>query len=108
MLTAAPDPKLPAFDDAEIGAAVAVAVEFQERAGDGEVAGGGDRVHVGGGAADDPVDPFEDHVADRDALADKVELGPGGQALDMDVAAEAERVDLDAEPSAEVADRIRG
>ena len=47
---------------------------------------------------------FEDHVADRDALADEVELGPGRQALDMDVAAEAERVHLGAEPRAEVAD----
>src|SRR5262245_39343315 len=98
--------QLSAFYDAEIGAAVAVAIEREQRAGNGEVARGGLGVHVGGGAADDPIDPLEDHIAGDDALADKVELCPGGQALDMDVAAEAERVDLGPDLRPEIADGL--
>ena len=82
-----------------------MAVGLLQAARDGEVALGGDRVDVGRGAAVDPGEGVEGDVAGFDSPADPVELAPGGKPLDIDVAAEAERMDRRADVAFEVAER---
>ena len=67
-----------------------------QRTGNVEVATPGFRIDVGGAAAAvAPVDP-EQRLADPDVAADPVELLPGACAVDVEIGAKTQRIDLDA------------
>src|SRR5262249_38487023 len=82
-----------ARDHLAIDAAVRVAVALHQDARDLQIADAGVRVDLGRGAAHDPLDDFQPYIlTDVDLRADKVELAPGRPALDIKVAAKAERM----------------
>ena len=68
-------------------------------------------IDIDGGAADDALDHLEPVVADRERPVEQVELMPGRPALDIEVGAEAQRMDgvadhvLDGAEAGEIDDR---
>ena len=60
---------------------------------DGEVALGRIRIDIDGGAADDAFHHLQPDIADRKRLVEEVEFVPGRPALDIEVGAEAKRMD---------------
>ena len=54
---------------------------------------GGIRIDIDGGAADDAFHHLQSDIADRQRLVDEVEFVPGRPALDIEVGAEAKRMD---------------
>ena len=58
-----------------------------------EVARGGHGIHIDRRTALDALGDVEANLADRECLADQVELAPGGPAGDMQVAAKAQGID---------------
>src|SRR5262245_17403272 len=64
-----------------------------QRLRDGEVALGGIRIDIDGGTADDALDHLQPGCADYEGAVDEVEFGPGRPALDIEIGAEAQRMD---------------
>ena len=64
-----------------------------QRLRDREVARAGVGIDIDGGAADDALDHLEPDVADGERPVEQVELVPGRPALDIEVGAEAQRMD---------------
>src|SRR5205807_9636973 len=89
-----PDRDLARFDYLGVHAAVGVPEAAQQRLGYREVARASVGIDVGGRATHDPLYDLEPRVlADRNLLAEQIELLPGRPALDIDVAAKAQRID---------------
>ena len=97
---------LATLDRLGINPAIAVAEIAHQRFRDIQVAEPGVGIDVGRGTADDALDDFEAHVAaDREFLADEVELAKGLPALDIDIAAKAQRIDRRADHVLDRGDR---
>src|SRR6478736_6018028 len=82
-----------AFDHFGIDPAIGVAEPALQGLGDGEVALGGIRIDIDGGAADDAFHHLQSHIADRQPMVDEIEFVPGRPTLDIEVGAKAKRMD---------------
>src|SRR5947209_9513080 len=83
---------LTAPDHLGIDAALAMTEAALQRGRDIEVARGGVGVDVDGGAAADALDDPEAGTADRERLAEQIELAPGRPAAHIEIGAETQRM----------------
>src|SRR5439155_20285303 len=79
-----------------IDTAFVVAEAAHHRGRDVEVARCGFRVDVDGGAAADPLHDFQPRVANGEGLAEQLEFVPCRQAADVEIGAEPERMNRQA------------
>src|SRR4029078_10419409 len=82
-----------AGDPLGIDPAVTVAEPALQGWRDGEVALGRIRIDIDGGAADDAFHHLQARIANGDRSVEQIEFVPGRPALDIEVGAEAKRMD---------------
>ena len=92
-LHAVADAHRSARGEGRIQAAPAVAILFEQRGDQIEIALGGVGIHMGGGASDDRFDPAQAGTAEGQVAVGAVVLDPGGPALNPDIGAESARID---------------